>query len=215
MPTVSTRMTSKPAASHSSMHSRVLAATPPSGPAGGGGGRLWAGGGPPAPALAGAARPAGAGRRGIDRQHSDFVTAPRQIGPERIDGGRLADARRPGDADADGAPGQRQQFLHQLPRGLVIVRPFGFDQRDGARNKRAVARPDAVQQASKIVAARFHALAPGPGRAVAPARPANKGPARPVRPSVRVAADGERRRVSGTDSDILKTSLFSKRCHFA
>ena len=110
-PTVSTMMTSKPAASQSSIASRVLSATPPSEPADGDGrmkassrcdkllhARLVAEDGA-----------AGNRRRRIDGEHRHAVPALDQIDAQRFDEGRFADTGHAGDADADGLAGVRQQ----------------------------------------------------------------------------------------------------------
>ncbi len=146
MPTVSTRITSKPAASQSSMVSRVLAATPPSVPAAGEG-RMKAFGSadkPRHPRLVAEDRAAGAGGGGIDREHRDLVPVPGEIGAERVDGGRLADPRGAGDADARGLAGIRQQILHELAGLVLMVGPFRLDERDGARQHRPLAGTDAA-----------------------------------------------------------------------
>ncbi len=91
------------------------------------------------PRLVAEDRAAGAGRGGVDRQHRDLVAALDQEHAERVDGGGFADAGRAGDADADRLAGVWQQRLHQIARrGLVIAAP-AFDQRDRARQRRAVA----------------------------------------------------------------------------
>ena len=64
---------------------------------------------------------------------------------ERIDGGRLADARHAGDADANGLAGRRQQILHELPRRRLVVAAPALDQRDGARDDGALARQNAAR----------------------------------------------------------------------
>src|ERR1700682_5709878 len=97
-PTVSTRITSNPAASSNTMVSRVALATPPRVPEVGDG-RVEAGGGPagpPHPRLVAKDRPAGAGGRRIDGQHGDPVPLFDQVHPERLDRGRLADATNSG-----------------------------------------------------------------------------------------------------------------------
>ena len=60
-------------------------------------------------------------------------------GAERVDGGRFAGAGRAGDAEPHRLAGQRQQFLHQLVRLLAVIGALALDQRDGARQRRAVA----------------------------------------------------------------------------
>src|SRR5581483_5848959 len=66
-------------------------------------------------------RAAGAGRGRIDGKDSDLVALTGEIGAERVDGGRLARAWRPGDADAHGFAGAREQLLHQLMRSAAVV----------------------------------------------------------------------------------------------
>ena len=61
---------------------------------------------------------------------------------ERVDGGGLAGAGRAGDAEAYGVAGRRQQFLHQMMRALAVVGALALDQRDGARQRGAVAGAD-------------------------------------------------------------------------
>src|SRR5262249_648954 len=115
MPTVSTRTTSNPAASPSSMVSRVLLATPPGGPDAGGGGGGGGGGGDEGGGgagerrharLAAEDRPAGAGRRRVDGQHRHLVALAGQAGAEGVDGSRFAHARHAGDADANRPAGR-------------------------------------------------------------------------------------------------------------
>ncbi len=135
MPTVSTRITSNPAASHSSMVSRVLAATPPSVPDDG----RWADEGvafdrqPGHAGLVAEDRAAGARRRWVHRQHRDFVAGGDEIGAQRVDGGGFADARHAGDADPHRRPGEGQERLHQLPRPRLMLGLAALDQGDGAR----------------------------------------------------------------------------------
>src|ERR1700738_1141712 len=111
-PTVSTRITSNPAASTNTMASGVALAPPAKGPQGGRGPVLGVGvhRDPRHPRLVAKDRPAGAGGRRIDGQHGDPVPLFDQVHPERLDRGRLADARNSGDADVHGAAG----FWHQL-----------------------------------------------------------------------------------------------------
>ena len=103
-PTVSTSTTSKPAASTTTIASRVALATPPSVPEVGEG-RMNASGSadsrairvlsprmlPPVP---------GGGR--VDGQHGDPVALPGEQRAERVDEGRLADAGHAGDAHPPG-----------------------------------------------------------------------------------------------------------------
>ena len=61
---------------------------------------------------------------------------------QRADQRRLADARRPGEADDRGAAGLRVDLAHQLPALGVVV----LDQRDRARERALVARQQVVGQ---------------------------------------------------------------------
>ena len=141
MPTVSTSTTSKPAASHSSMVSRVLAATPPSVPEEGEG-RMKALSDAASRAirvLSPRIEPPVRAEEGSTASTATLWPLLDQVHAERVDGGGLADAGRAGDADADRLAGVGQQRLHQIARrGLMIGAP-ALDQRDGARQRRAVA----------------------------------------------------------------------------
>ena len=120
-----------------------------------GGGRgadegVGVGGEPRHPGLVAEDRAAGAGGGGIDREHGDAVPALGEPGPQRVDGGRLADPRRAGDADAHGLAGVGQQLLHQLPRLALMIRPLRFDERDRPRQHRALAATDAAREAGNV-----------------------------------------------------------------
>ena len=95
-------------------------------------------------------RAAGAGGGGIDREHGDAVPARGEPGPEHVDGGRLADPGRAGDADAHGLAGIGQQLLHQLPRLALMIRPLRFDERDRPRQHRTLAAADAAPEAGDV-----------------------------------------------------------------
>ncbi len=97
--------------------------------------------------LVGEDRAAGARRGGIDRQHRNLVAAPGQERAERIDGGRLADARHARDADTNGLSGPWQQCLHQIPRGGLVIAAPALDQRDGARDRGAIAGQNSMRRA--------------------------------------------------------------------
>ena len=73
-----------------------------------------------------------------------------EISAERVDGGRLAGAGRAGDAEPHRLAGQRQQFLHQKVRLLAMVGALALDQRDGARQRRAVAGADAGGERRRV-----------------------------------------------------------------
>ena len=88
-------------------------------------------------------RAAGARRRRIDRQNRDLVALGSEPGAERVDGGRFADARRAGDADAQRLAGIGEEFLHELSRRELMVRPAALDQGNGARQHCAFAGADA------------------------------------------------------------------------
>ena len=55
-----------------------------------------------------------------------------QVRAECIDGKRLADTRRAGDADADGFSGLRQQRLDELVRLVLMIGALALDQCDRA-----------------------------------------------------------------------------------
>ena len=63
---------------------------------------------------------------------------------------RLADARRAGDADADGLAGVGKQLLHQLMRLVLVIGALALDQRDGARQHGAVAVADAAGESGDV-----------------------------------------------------------------
>src|SRR4029077_17188335 len=105
---------------------------------GGGEGFGW-GGGPRHARLVAEDRAAGARGRGVYRQHRDLVAFLREVGAERVDGGRLADTGRAGDADAHSLAGRAEQLLHQPVRGLLVVGALALHQGYGARQRRAVA----------------------------------------------------------------------------
>src|SRR3954451_1842044 len=62
-----------------------------------------------------------------------------EIGPERVDRGRLADAGRAGDSDPRRLPGFCDELLHQPVCGLLMIGALALDQRDRARKARALA----------------------------------------------------------------------------
>ena len=128
MPTVSTRITSKPAASHKSMVSRVFAATPPSVPEEGEG-RMKALRSVASRAmrvLSPRIEPPVRAGGGIDREHRDFLPGRDEVVAERVDGGGFSDARHAGDAHAQGAAGVGQQGLHEFAGLALVVGPDGF-----------------------------------------------------------------------------------------
>ena len=69
----------------------------------------------------------------------DLVALAGERGAERVDGGGLAGAGRAGDAEPHRLAGRRQQFLHQQVRLLAVIGALALDQRDGARQRGAVA----------------------------------------------------------------------------
>lgn len=79
-----------------------------------------------------------AGRRRVDRQHRHPMPALDQMHAQRLDGSRLAHPRDPGDADAMGVPGVRQQSQQQLLRLLTMVGAGRLDQCDGPWQRRTV-----------------------------------------------------------------------------
>ena len=134
-PTVSMKMTSKPAASHSTIVSRVLRATPPSDPAEGEG-RMKTSGLLQMLSMAGLVaedRAAAALRRGVDGQHGQAVAQRGDHVPDGLDEGRLAGSGDSCDADADGFSGVGQTAFDDLLRLGVVGRVGGFDERDGLR----------------------------------------------------------------------------------
>ena len=144
-PTVSTNTTSKPAASTTTIVSRVARATPPRTPDDGDG-RMNA--------------------RSSTDSRDIRVLSPRMLPPVRVDDGSTASTatRLPlavrslprastnvdlpgpghaGDADAVGAAGLRQQPGQQLLGRLLVVAPRRLDERDGPAERRAVGGEDA------------------------------------------------------------------------
>ena len=57
----------------------------------------------------------------------------------------------------------RQQFLHQLVRGPAVVRALALDQRDRARQHRAVTGADAPDKIGRRQVARSHRIPQAPG----------------------------------------------------
>ena len=96
--------------------------------------------------LVGEDRAAGAPRRRIDRQHRDLAALPGEHAAQRVDHGRLADARGAGDADAHRFAGVAQQRLGQRGGGAAVVGALALDQRDGARQHGAVAAADIARE---------------------------------------------------------------------
>ena len=94
-PTVSTMITSKPAASHTSIASRVFSATPPSEPPEGDGrmNELRLAREPLHPRLVAQDRAAGDGAGRVHRQHRDPVALADEVQAQGLDERRLADAR--------------------------------------------------------------------------------------------------------------------------
>ena len=62
-----------------------------------------------------------------------------QMGPECVDRGRFADARRARDADADRPAGCGKERLHKRAGCLAVVGALAFDERDRARQGGALA----------------------------------------------------------------------------
>ena len=65
---------------------------------------------------------------------------------ELIDEGRFADARHAGEADARGRPGFADQLRDQRARLAPMVGAHRFDERDGARERGAVAGAQARRE---------------------------------------------------------------------
>ncbi len=85
-------------------------------------------------------------RRGVDGQHRELLALVDQPDAERLDEGGLARAGHPGDADTNRAAGLRQQRGQHLLRPLLVVRPGGFDQRDGLGQRATLTGQHAVHQ---------------------------------------------------------------------
>src|ERR1022692_484871 len=157
-PTVSTNTLRYPAASQSSMVSRVRRAPPPpQPPAGGGRGAA----GHAAQRSAGGRRPdEGAvvvGQRfharlvaqdaaarylagGVHRQYGDFLRAlAGEVHAQHFDEGTFAGARHAGDAHANGIAGVGQALLQYILGQLDVLGVQAFDQGDGSAENRAVA----------------------------------------------------------------------------
>ncbi len=120
-PTVSISTTSYPAASQTSMLSRVLRATPPSVPAVGEG-RMNAavlGGQSRHPRFVAEDAAAADAARRIDGQHSDAPPATDKIEPESVDERAFARAGRAGDADADRVARVRKETREQRLRPVA------------------------------------------------------------------------------------------------
>ena len=100
--------------------------------------------------LVGEDRASGAAGGRIDREDRDAMPSLGQIGAERVDRGRLAHARHAGDPGAHRLAGIREQLLHEPARGLLMVRAFGFDQRDGARHDGALAGGDPAHERFEV-----------------------------------------------------------------
>jgi hypothetical protein len=107
--------------------------------------RHWRGAG-----LVGKDRAAGAPRRRIDREHRDFASFFREHTAQRIDGRGLADARRPGNADAYRVAGGAQERLSQRGGGAAVIGALTFDKRNGARQHAAIAGTDVAGEAADI-----------------------------------------------------------------
>ena len=84
-------------------------------------------------------RAARALRRGIDRQHRDAMPGADQHQAERLDEGRFADAGRAGNAEPRGATRARQKLRQQTLGGVAVVGAGRLHQRDGARQRGALA----------------------------------------------------------------------------
>src|SRR5436190_13584236 len=69
---------------------------------------------------------------------------------EGIDGERLADTRRAGDADADGFSGLCQKRLDELVCLVLVIGALALDQGDGARQHSAVAVADAASESGDV-----------------------------------------------------------------
>ena len=85
-------------------------------------------------------RAAGESRRRVDREHRDAVAALHEEHAERLDEGRLTDARHTGDADAQRAPGGRQQRIEQGIGAASMVGTRGLEQGDRLGDRASVAR---------------------------------------------------------------------------
>ena len=83
---------------------------------------------------------AGERRGGIDREHRDLALARAPEPGQRADQRRLAGPGRPGKADHRGVAGVRVDRPHELAGRRVVV----LDQRDGARQRPAVAGQQAL-----------------------------------------------------------------------
>src|SRR6185503_1998455 len=82
---------------------------------------------------------------------------------ERIDGERLADTGRTGDADADGVSGLRQQLLDELVRLVLMVGALALDQCDRARQHSAVAGANAAGESGNVGGGGHGAMSFQPG----------------------------------------------------
>ena len=131
-PTVSTMITSKPAASHSSIASRVFSATPPSEPADGLG-RMKASSRwhkHSMRVLSPRIEPPDTEDDGSTASTATLLALLDQPNAERFDEGGFARARDTGDADADRAC-RCAATAHPAPlRARLMIRPGRFDQRD-------------------------------------------------------------------------------------
>src|SRR5262249_16259528 len=178
-PTVSTITTSKPAASHRSIASRVRRRPPPGGGAGGGG--AGGGGGHERGARAGELphrslvaedRPAGARARRVDGEDGDAMALLDEPEAECLDERRLPRAGRARDADANRVTGAWEQLREQLGRLVAMVGPRRLDRRDGPRQRAPVPVADLLSElahperrcrrSSRISAAARGMLVPGP-----------------------------------------------------
>src|SRR4029079_6342308 len=91
-------------------------------------------------------RAAGALAAGIDREDTEAVAGRGQLAPERLDEGRLPDARQPRDADAHGRAGRGLESREELPGPRTVLGAGRLHERDRAAHRGAVALADTVHE---------------------------------------------------------------------
>src|SRR5262249_30384178 len=85
-------------------------------------------------------------RRWVDSQHRDPMALPNQMQPERLDETGFADPGRAGDAEADRLAGRWQQLVEERGGFAAMIGARRLDERDGAGERAAVTRDDALRE---------------------------------------------------------------------
>jgi hypothetical protein len=95
-------------------------------------------------------RAAAARRARIDCEHRHELALRGEHGAQRVDRGRFAHTRHAGNPDPQRLPRLGQNLLQQLTRRIAPILPARFHQRDGARERGALAGDQACAQIGDV-----------------------------------------------------------------